>query len=92
MNEYIRIARAKAATGLGWPERLVGGLLAALILVIALAFGVLILGVVAAGALVLAVRVWWWRRRLRQSDSHKPVVIQGEYRVIESRRSGNKEG
>ncbi|MFZ0254200.1 MAG: hypothetical protein WAN46_00805 [Gammaproteobacteria bacterium] len=92
MNEYIRISRDKAAAGFGWPERVVGGLLAVLMLLIALAFGVLILGVVAVGGLMLAVRVWWWRRRLRQSDSQKPVVIQGEYRVLESGRVGDKKG
>lgn len=90
MNEYIRISRDKAAAGVGWPERALGGLLAVLILFIALAFGVLILGVIAAGVLVLAVRVWWWRRRLRQSESQNSVVIEGEYRVLE-RRAGNQE-
>lgn len=90
MNESIGNSRHRVAAGFGWPERALGGLLALFILVIALAFGVLILGVVVAGALVLAVRVWWWRRRLRQSRREHPMTIEGEYRVLESRRTDDQ--
>lgn len=89
-NDYIRISQVKPA-GFGWPERVVGVLITALILIIAVAFGLLILGVVAAGALVLAARIWWWRRRLRQSNAGKPVIIDGEYRVLQSRRGADRE-
>ena len=92
MNDYIRILGGETAGGFGWPERVLGALLAVLVLLAALAFGALILGVVAAGAVVLGARLWWWRRRLRQPPSETSMVIEGEYRVRESRRGGDREG
>lgn len=91
MSERIRISHNRVTGGFGWPERIVGAVLGVLILLIALAFGVLIVGVLAVGALVLAVRVWWWRRRLQQSNRYERAVIEGEYRVLEQRRAGDKE-
>jgi Flp pilus assembly protein TadB len=91
MNEHIRISRDKAASGFRWSERALGALLAVLIMLISLAFGALLLGVLAAGVLLLAVRVWWWRRRLRHAASQNAMVIEGEYRVLDSRRAGNKQ-
>ncbi len=90
MNDYIQISRDKAV-GFRWPERALGGLLVVLILLMALAIGVMILGMLVAGALVLASLLWWWRRRLRQSDMKNPQEIEGECRVLELRRVGKKE-
>ena len=69
---------------LGWPERILAGVVAVLVIVLGLAFGLVILGLVVAAGLVLAVRIWWLRRRLRRAGGHGgATVVEGEYRVLE---------
>ena len=71
---------------LGWPERILAGMLGVLFLLLGLAFGAVILSLVAVAGVALAARVWWLRRQmLRQQPKHQTDVrvIEGEYRVIE---------
>lgn len=92
MHEHVRRFQQGGLPRIGWPERIMGALLGVLVLLVALAFGVLIFGILAVAALVLAARVWWWRRRLRGLDRTHPVVIEGEYRVLESPRADSSRG
>ena len=91
MNDWMWIRRSRGAGGSGWPQRALGGVLGVLLILVAFTFGVLMLGLVAVAALLLAVRVWWWRRGLRQSRTQSPVIIEGEYRVLETPQAGNKD-
>jgi Flp pilus assembly protein TadB len=95
VNDHVRISQAKKA-GFGWIERVLGGLLVVLTLLLVLAVGLMILSVLVAGGIVLAGWVWWWRRRLLQSAIKKPLVIEGECRVLDlghaAGDSGSKDG
>ena len=44
---------------------------------------VAILGLVLFAAVVLAVRIWWLRRKLRQANAEQ--VLEGEYIVVRER-------
>ena len=73
---------------LGWPERILGAVLGVLFLLLGLAFGAVILSLVAIAGLGLAARVWWLRRQmLRRSPKTQTQtdvrVIEGEYRVLD---------
>lgn len=68
----------------GWPERILGVILALLLVVSGLAIGALMLGLGLIAGLVLSARVWWLRRRLRRQS---PSLIEGEYQVLERHRS-----
>ena len=71
---------------LGWPERILAGVVAVLLLLLGLAFGAVILGLGVVAGLGLAARIWWLRRRLRRQGarpSSSSVVVEGEYRVLE---------
>ncbi len=71
---------------LGWPERILAGVLAVLLVLLGLAFGALILGLGVVAGLALATRIWWLRRRLRRQGagpSSGSAVVEGEYQVLE---------
>jgi len=73
---------------LGWPERILAGVLAVLLVLLGLAFGVVILGLGVVAGLGLAARIWWLRRQLRRQgagSSASSVVVEGEYQVLERR-------
>jgi len=81
----------------GWPERILAGVLTVLLVLLGLAFGVLVLGLSLAAGLGLATRIWWLRRRLRREGRlrHPPVVVDGDYHVLERHsptRSGGNPG
>jgi Flp pilus assembly protein TadB len=82
VNDHVRISQAKKAD-FGWMERVLGGLLVVLTLLLVLAVGLMILSVLVAGGIVLAGWIWWWRRRLLQTAMQKPLVIEGECRVLD---------
>jgi hypothetical protein len=84
-------------TPFGWPERILAGVFAVLLVMLGLAFGALILGLGLAAGLGLMARIWWLRRRLRREGKlrHPAAVIEGEYRVLErhsTTRSGGDSG
>ena len=59
-----------------------------LVIFLGLAFGLVLLGVIVAVGLVLAVRIWWLRRRLRREGARGgATIVEGEYRVLERRTS-----
>lgn len=68
----------------GWPERILAGVFAVLLVMLGLAFGALVLGLGLAAGLGMAVRLWWLRRRLRREGKlpQPAAVIEGEYRVL----------
>lgn len=77
---------------LGWTERIVAGVLAVLLLILGLAFGTVILGLVVIVGLAFAARIWWVRRQLlRQHSKHQSdvSVIEGEYRVLRRDEEGS---
>ena len=82
MKGHVRISQVKAA-GFGWTERAFGGMLVVLALLLVLVLGLIILSVLVAGGVVLAGWVWWWRRRLLQSAKKNPMVIEGEWRILD---------
>jgi hypothetical protein len=76
---------------LGWPERILAAVLAVLLLLLGLAFGILLLGLAGAAALALAGRIWWLRRRLQRAAARRDgegdgTVIEAEYRVEQRHR------
>ena len=81
------------SNSLGWPERILVGVLGVLFLLVGLAFGAVILSLAAIAGLALAARVWWVRRQLLRQQVQKPHtqsdvrVIEGEYRVLERDQS-----
>lgn len=82
---------------LGWPERILAGVFAVLLVMLGLAFGALILGLSLAAGLGLAARLWWLHRRLRREGRLRqpPALIEGDYQVLERRsttRSGGGRG
>lgn len=87
-NDELRISPDNRA-GLPLPERAAGGALAPLIWLAALTLEALILGVAVTMVLMLGVGRGWWGKHLRQSHSQNPVVIEGEYCVLQSRCAGN---
>jgi hypothetical protein len=78
---------------LGWPERIMVGVLGVLFLLLGLAFGAVILSLAAVAGLGLAARVWWLRRQLLRQQPKQPHtqsdvrVIEGEYRVLERKHN-----
>ena len=73
---------------LGWPERILAGVFAGLLLLLGLAFGAVLLGLSLIAGLALAARIWWLRRRLQRSGAEqvRTSVIEGEYRVLTQRQ------
>jgi hypothetical protein len=79
--------RPKREISLGWPERLLAGVAAVLLVLLGLAFGVVLLGLAAIAAAALAGRIWWLRRKLRSEKARgEGELIEAEYRVVERRR------
>jgi hypothetical protein len=78
---------------IGWPERILGGIFAVLLIALGLAFGMVILGLGVVAGLGLAARIWWLKRRLARTgaQSEGSVIVDGEYRVLE-RRSWPRDG
>ena len=81
----------------GWPERILAGIFAVLLVMLGLAFGALVLGLGLVAGLGLAARIWWLRRRLRREGQlrHPAALIEGEFRVLERQstaRSGGDRG
>ncbi|MGD8310607.1 MAG: hypothetical protein PVG98_14315, partial [Chromatiales bacterium] len=56
---------------LGWPERILAGIFAVLVVLLGLAFGAVILGLGAALGLGLAARVWWLSRQVRRKGGQR---------------------
>ena len=65
-------------------------LLVGLALIVAAFMGAIILAVVFGlamiAAIVLVVRVWWLRRKVKHSQPPSNAVIETEYRVVHERR------
>ena len=80
---------------ISWPERILAGVIAILLLFLGLAFGAVILSLAVLTGLGFAARLWWLRRRLlRTAPRSDETVIEGEYRVIRQRtadRSNDEE-
>jgi hypothetical protein len=81
----------------GWPERILGGVVAVTLVALGFIFGLVILALVAVAGVVVAGRIWWLRRRLlravQQAEAQQDTaesasgrVVQGEYRVLEGER------
>jgi hypothetical protein len=67
----------------GWPERILGGILLVLVILLGLTFGLILLGLGVAVGLVVAARLWWLRRRLLRNAKQQDIdIIEGEYRVL----------
>ncbi len=94
-------SRAGPASGRprGPIARLLLALLAVLLFVVAAVLGTLIfviaLGLITIVATVMAIRVWWWRRRIgrnrtntagRRSARQGGEILDGEFRVLDSSR------
>ena len=66
--------------------------LVGLALIVAAFMGAIILavvfGVAMIAAIVLVVRVWWLRRKMRRTSPQGTAVIETEYRVVQERRVG----
>jgi hypothetical protein len=97
MNEVSMMQRRVvfSSTSLGWPERILGGIFLALVLLLGFTFGLVLLGLGVAAGLILAARLWWLRRRLLRDAKHQEVdIIEGEYRILTRRtedRDNDKE-
>jgi membrane protein implicated in regulation of membrane protease activity len=65
-------------------------------LIVAALMGAVILAVVFGlamiAAIVLVVRVWWLRRKLRRAGPQGNAVIETEYRVVHERRVREPDG
>ena len=69
---------------LGWPERILAVVVAILVLFVGLTLGIVILGILAAAAAVVGVRLWWLRRRLRREGLQGEAgIIETHYEVVE---------
>jgi hypothetical protein len=77
----------------GWPECILVGVFAVLLVMLSLAFGALVLSLGLAAGLGMAACIWWLRRRLRcEGKLRQPAaLIEGECRVLE-RHSTNRSG
>jgi hypothetical protein len=64
-------------------------ILVGLALIVAVLFGAVLLsvifGVAMVAAIVIALRVWWIRRKLERGQPARGAVIETEYRVIRQR-------
>lgn len=78
MSDFLRIVREKT-NSFGWTERILGGLLLTVTLVLVLMVGLMILGALVASALVLTGWLYWWRGRLLKSHVANPQVISGNH-------------
>ncbi len=75
-----------ASRNLGWPERILGGVFLALVVVLGLTFGLVLLGLGLLAGLVVAARLWWLRRGLLRGAKPQDIeVIEGEYHVLTRR-------
>ena len=70
-----------------------GALLGLAVLVMSFFLGIVVLAVLVGLALiggsVLALRMWWLKRRLQREAARQPddaTVVEGEYSVVERRR------
>jgi predicted lipid-binding transport protein (Tim44 family) len=71
----------------GWLQRVLAALAAALLIGLGFMFGLVALGLALLLGLVVALRLWWLRRRLRRmAQSRQGNVIEAEYRVVERER------
>lgn len=70
-------------------------ILVGLALIVAVLMGAVILAVVFGfamiAAIVLAVRVWWLRRKLARTTSQGAAIIETEYRVVHERRAPERD-
>ena len=79
--------------GLLW--RLLGGALSLLALILAAFLGLFVflavLGLVAAGSLIAAVRLAWLRRQLAKEDGTAPPFTRGKSRYIDAEFTDHEE-
>jgi uncharacterized protein (DUF2062 family) len=71
-------------------------ILVGLALVVAVLMGAVILaavfGLAVLAAIVIAIRVWWLRRKLRRTpQASGGALIEAEYEVLRERRVGDRE-
>jgi hypothetical protein len=71
--------------------QIVSLILAGFLLIVAVLMGAVLLAVVFGFALiaasVLALRVWWLRRKLARTTPQGTAIIETEYRVVHERRA-----
>lgn len=64
-------------------------ILVGLALIVAVLFGAMLLavvfGVAMVAAIVIALRVWWLRRKLARAQPPGGTVIEAEYRIVQQR-------
>jgi hypothetical protein len=82
---------------LGWPSRILAGVVGVAVLIVGFAFGLVVLGLATAVALGVGARLWWLGRRLRRGTvtaaAPSPrfgTYIEGDYQVLEKSRSHHK--
>lgn len=69
----------------GWIGKISGFASVAAMVLLSLAYGTLMLGLITMALVGFAVKYWWLRRRLRSGGANRwrETVIEGEYRVLE---------
>lgn len=76
---------------MGWPQRILFGVLAVAIILLGMIFGVVILGLGLVAFTIIAVRLWWMRRQLRHGNVQRDTTnvdgstIDGSYEVVRER-------
>ncbi|CAK0744474.1 DUF3329 domain-containing protein [Gammaproteobacteria bacterium] len=81
-EDYIRRVNIKWPP-MTWSQRLLFGLAIALLLVLGLLLGMVLIGVGAIAVILLSLRFWWLRRKLRRSGKVADGFIEAEYQVVD---------